>query len=908
MNTTEKMSMDYSFTAGATAAGGRLRRLPAPYVAVTVQPGMKLLAVHRPYAVAATENMIFTSVTDTGDTQLWWCAAPRTGILPELHLIMTVNAEVKSAAAMGATVTVACSDGLRYIRWTGESYADMGTGVPRVALEYRLVREPMPVTVQKVTVDLGNAETTAAAQLAVETAAGGVPRLRFGKSDRHAEAVESLTDAVHGMLQTVTADAVTARGRFWLPFMVRSGVRLADGSVASCSPSVLMLPSAGVPLLEVSEVAVDSSAFTLSAVTSLGNVARCRLEARITSGADRMMAEVWDDYIDGLEIAVTEPIFTYDPSAKVQGIDSLAVVAGLATAAGQRPGNGGGSGDEGSATRRLDGVRCEAEGMPSAEQTISAEDLADRGGWLLTAVSDSDFAEAVTTRSVFHRVLTLTLTQLREMAQSGEWTPLIPESGELTALTTAPLLADTLRDGDRWDADSMAVFNGRLTAAPGRRMLPEPYPLAAHLCHVDGNVTPDALAVDYRWNGERLRSYVRNVTAGTPVETGNPCNGRWIYVPDEDARYMLIETGNRTVTLPLTRHPSMNGAYWYGGRGAGAGFPEGVAGRINAGEVPDVANCAGMLLTSTVGNPMVFEPGSRLDLSGGKVMGLRGALRPMSEGQFGAWELYAFTERGVWALTAATDGKGTWASQRLVTPRGAASPDGITAMESGVAFVATDGAVLRLTGSTVTRLDEKLEEERVCGVTPATLPGIERIAAYAGHSGSTAEAAVDPRIAPERRVLAYDPVFRLLVMFRRGSSMYARVWSARDSSWGLLRQGECWERAVTPAEGSVQPLFAASSGARVVRLGDAPADAGIFALTARLSSDTGDVWRPGLLRITGTASGGGESLTLFGSNDTVNWLPVKSAVGGRLPAMESGTPRRYYIAAITATRGMAEIR
>lgn len=275
----------------------------------------------------------------------------------------------------------------------------------------------------------------------------------------------------------------------------------------------------------------------------------------------------------------------------------------------------------------------------------------------------------------------------------------------------------------------------------------------------------------------------------------------------------------------------------------------------------------------------------------------------MSAGQFGAWPLYAFTDCGVSALSPSADAAGSWASQQLITPRGAVSARAVTALESGVAYVSADGAVCLLEGSSLTRLDTQLEEWLAGGVHPDRLPCMERVAASAGLQGALDESVTGLRGGASLISLAYDPVFRLLLMFRSGSSLYARVWSADTSTWGLMSQGGgVWTRAVTAAEGSVQPLFTDVPGGVVRVLREASPGAPVMALTGVLPYGGDSRRRPGLMRLCGSAPEGRESVTLYGSNDLTAWLPVASAVGPRLPPSVTGTPRRYYLCAIVSRR------
>lgn len=830
---------DYILTAGAVADGGTLRRLPAPQRVASPGHGREIIAIHRPYGTPEVTRLIVAD-RSCSPARLLWCDTPHEGTLPDYHTIGPLGTTASGAGGAlavttGVTLTLAGAGGLRRLRMTPGGYDDLGEGLPRFDVEFRLVREPLTTVSRRITADLGDTTVAAAVAEAIRPGADGVSRLRLSAGERHATAVGSITDEVTSLLAEVTGTEVTARGRFWQPLMARCGLRLADGSMARCTPPELLLPSDRAPRLTVSEPAVDTDALTLTAVTGLSDIARCRLEMRIT-GADSDRMTLWADYIGGLDVAVTEPIYTYDPTLPVTGWD-----------------------------------------IPGYDE--SADPC-----WLLGEVSDADMTETVTGRSVFRQIVTIKPDRLAEMAASGEWTRIEPEPGTLTALTTAPPLPDTLRADDDWDAGAMTVHGGRLIVAPARRILPEPPPLAA------------TVAVEYSVEGERVES----VRVGHEATEASLPDIRWLYVGDPDARSVTLGAGDTERTYPLTRHTGLNGAYWYGGLRGERTQPPAVAAttRIAA---RGTASCGGLLLSSPAGSPLTFATGGAVRLPCRRIVGLRGALRPMSEGQFGSWPLYAFTDSGVTALSPGTDGLTTWESQRQITPRGAVSGAGVTAVESGVAYVTGDGAVMLLSGSSLTRLDTPCDRLTPLQAAPEQLPGLSRVAEWTGLPGIVDEWGADLRDQAARTVLAYDPVFGLLIAFRRGESLYARVWHMRGGATGLLAQGSAWTGAVTPAEGSEQPLFTDTAGGSAWRLSDAPDSAPVLAVSGVITS--GDrPYRHGMITLGGSRPGGREGVTIYGSNDLTAWLPVASAAGARLPAMASGTPRRGYVAAVASRR------
>lgn len=881
--------MDINVLVGGVAdKDGVMRRLPVPRTVATLGRGCRLLAVHRPVVAS---DLVLWIVAD--GRRLCWMRPPGDeGDSMSLNEICMLGSEPGECARMGATVIVPTAGGLRYLRWTGAGYADLGDSLPAVDVEFRLVRESMTVVQTRIVIDLGDSITAAAVARGVS---GEHPRVRLGASERHAAALGAMDDAVKAALLTAARGRVTARGRFWQPFLVRTALRLFDGSVTAHTPPVLMWPSAVPPLLEVSQASVDMEALTLSATTSFDGLRCCRLEMRLI-GADVAQIEMWSDYLECLEVAVTEPVYTFDQQSPVRGIDSAASVCGVGVS-GQRPVGGASDADSGGEEAVFLGHWADADGL-SLERHASVGELRGRDVWIFKGRPESEFAEELVGKSVFRVFSSVDVESLKRLARSGDWTEVKCENGVGDLLSVLPVLPDGLRGRDRWDAQTLAVYNGRLMVAPRRRLLPVPCPLRSMAGRVDGTGEGSAVGVEvaYRIAGTAYRTRREPETVYS-LDSSFP---RWLFVADPEAVEVAFVSGTSVVRrVTLRRHAGLNGAYWYGGRGAQASVDKQTAATVaESGVVP----CAGLVLTSQLRCPMVFGPGSSITVEGSRVMALRAALRPMSQGQFGDYPLYAFTDRGVCALQPDPSGSGAWESQRLVTPRGLVAPGVLTAMEDGVAYLSESGVML-LGGASVRCLDSTYERSRAGRVEPLTLPGIRRVAAWAGLEYALEEDALGAEAWIAPGCLAYDPRYRLLLHFRPGGSMYARVYGVEQGTWGLLGQTTTWHGVTVDGEGSSQPLLSDAATGRVMVLGDGPDDTPMLAVGEPVSRER--PMRHGAVELSGGRPGGPESLTVYGSNDLVNWHPTASVTGSRLPPQATGTPFRHHIVVAVSRRSTA---
>lgn len=84
-----------------------------------------------------------------------------------------------------------------------------------------------------------------------------------------------------------------------------------------------------------------------------------------------------------------------------------------------------------------------------------------------------------------------------------------------------------------------------------------------------------------------------------------------------------------------------------------------------------------------------------------KVVGVAVATTALSQGQFGQFPLYVFTEDGIWAMETGADG--TFVTKKPLSREVCINPDSITAIDNAVVFVTAQGVML-LQGSQVVNI------------------------------------------------------------------------------------------------------------------------------------------------------------------------------------------------------------
>lgn len=180
--------------------------------------------------------------------------------------------------------------------------------------------------------------------------------------------------------------------------------------------------------------------------------------------------------------------------------------------------------------------------------------------------------------------------------------------------------------------------------------------------------------------------------------------------PDSRAYKMLVKatittSGTEGTTeikygeFDMLPHPYLDCAYYYGGienelvdlclLDSVENYP--------AYQIDDSDN---KLIISEQDNPFIFPLNSRYTFQA-KIVGVAIATTALSQGQFGQFPLYVFTEDGIWAMETAADG--SFISQKPLSREVCINPDSICSIDNAVVFV-TSKAVMMIQGSQVVNI------------------------------------------------------------------------------------------------------------------------------------------------------------------------------------------------------------
>ena len=201
------------------------------------------------------------------------------------------------------------------------------------------------------------------------------------------------------------------------------------------------------------------------------------------------------------------------------------------------------------------------------------------------------------------------------------------------------------------------------------------------------------------------RSSSALVVGSSTVQTEGPC--AWIAYPD--ARCYRVEiyyyaSGGSTLlkaSYEMKPSPQLDVAYAFIGFGTRPSFSS------TTGSIPTeklTYSYGNSLLVSKFSNPFVFDTADILSLDG-KVLNVAVITHPLSQGQVGQYELYVFTDEGIYALSTKEDG--SFSRIYPVSRDVLVAKTALVAIEQGVFFVTNKGVML-LQGMTITDISKHM--------------------------------------------------------------------------------------------------------------------------------------------------------------------------------------------------------
>lgn len=621
------------------------------------------------------------------------------------------------------------------------------------------------------------------------------------------------------------------RDKFCYPFFVRYAYRLYDGTLTKHSAPVLMLPSERLnPVFlnfELNTVRHDTEVELkqLHGALVYGDLlVKCR-------GVASNLVD-WKDLITGVEVYVSAPVYSYlqDPSNEEMDdcwrqfpFQSLLDEGekGAEFLFSNRHDYHHGCAMRGHASladlwQRGWGThltRGEELGI-SIGLSVNGQDDVSNDLFCYSCVpkKEADLFKEIEGCGQFYHYASYDLSEVLAMAGRDERDePLVVES-DVTDLRTLParkVMSDDATSHLRLVARTGFVYNNRLNLANLTKYAFEGFPLQCTVQHYEAGVSDKGcwLYIRRKKNGKEIVTR-RKMKLNYPSEWFDERKQRpvsYVFVPDIDAFELIVSEGDRRVMkLPLKRHPVLNGSYWFGRFNHLSLVPS----------VPITLTVTGFdyeqpnqLYLSEAGNPFVFPAKLAVTVDDRRILGLASASVALSEGQFGQFPLYAFTDGGIWSLSVGDDG--SYKARQPVSRDICLGEGGsVTQLDRSVVFASSRGVML-LEGSEVVCLSDALDGKS--GVDLTRLPMFDRIRNAFHYPNSVGEEMLSWREFLDGVKFSYDYSHHRLYALN-GKVDYVYVLDLHSKVWGVT-DGMGYDRVVPS-----YPNAYVMAGSRLVNL------------------------------------------------------------------------------------------
>lgn len=385
-------------------------------------------------------------------------------------------------------------------------------------------------------------------------------------------------------------------------------------------------------------------------------------------------------------------------------------------------------------------------------------------------------------------------------------------------------------------------------------------------------------------------------TGDSRTETSKESWGNYLFYPNPNAYKMTIVTlgvsvwnphGGKKYEIKLLPHDYLNGAYAF--LDFGTERPNGGRYDGDTSDQTDYLYVSNKIYTSEINNPFFFPVSGVNTVGTGTIINISSAAKALSEGQFGQFPLYVFTDEGVWALELSDTG--TYKARQPITRDVCINSDSITQIDSAVLF-ATDRGIMMISGSNTICISDELTANN--SFDSKKLPNLYKVLSdYAKENNITYVPFLD--YVKGCRMI-YDYVHQRIIVFNPEHS-YAYVYSLKSKKWGMMYS------TIAGTVNSYPNALAVTDDGTIRTVVDYSEDGltgseteglkGVI-ITRPIKLDEPDTLKTVNTVITrGKFKKGHVKTILYGSRDLENWHLIASSVDNTLRYLH-GTPYKYF--------------
>lgn len=878
---------------------GALKPVMPPKEVMALQDKMHITYIHK------TTSFRHYIIHDVANKNLVWTSDGKK--FTDLYTLGDIP--LHQVNAIGNTLMALTEDGTHYFLWDNatQGYKHLGTHLPELPITFGLKGEV--VKTEEFNVDLSEREDV-----------GENNKVTFGESN-----TKKVTNEVLAKVNKFIAEESVAKGRFIFPFFVRYAFRLYDGSLTMHSAPILMQCSTKVaPEVLLSRLRIEHGD-RLDNFDCFVTAALCKLDYQISSSSALRELENWKDIVKSVDIFISKPIYTYDQNGKCTGIENIDSsnankVHCLLT-------NGSSSGIE-YTNKYYDGAKEKSETKYDTRVDFSkyqyyqehniyhlyamAYPKTDREGGemkinstrvVIPRIKDDKLHEEIKSVAHFYLLNSIRLNDLLEV-KTTERTELRVKEDYLQSLVAREVMSDDYDSHDSLCARYSFNYNARVNICGIKKRLFNGFSTTSMIQYCNGH-TPftdkdserqfhfKAIAATRAWvhvnrNG---KEFVLPCPLGEMSEFDNTY---FLYYPNTDAYKITVDTRvyggwEKRYEFPLEKHNFLNGAFFFSDFESMDKYivnknplQEDTFLRIEELTSQDeVIELPNKIYTSEVNNPFFFPLSGINTIGTGEIIGICSAVKALSEGQFGQFPLYAFTDEGVWALEVSNTG--TYIARQPITRDVCRDAKSLTQIDSAVLFT-TDRGIMLLQGSQAICISDVLNGDNIVPLT--ALPKIDKILSHIELEEGTLKILPFMEFVKDCRMI-YDYEHQRMIVYNK-KCKYAYVWSLKSKMWGMMQSN------IADNVNSYPDALAVLTNGSLVNFSDVGDKINKNLLISRpIKLDYYDIHKSvDAIIQRGVFRRGHVKSILYASNDLFNWVPVWSSVDHYMRGFR-GTPYKY---------------
>lgn len=762
----------------------------------------------------------------------------------QLNTIFSFTQEkCRDIISIGNTLIVVTEKDTHYALYKGGDYVYMGTEIPMPRLRFETKHAYHYEADCYVTLALYNndgedsnhthpAGSTPNAIESLSTIAWNqaIEDIKYGRATEGAAQLAEIQNKLWELINEKTI-AIKQRKAFPYPILVRYALRLYDGSYIY--PSVPIILGAGSEATMSHNVVktISGSIVKSSIGITLDNTYTAMMYGSISGATE------WSDIIKSVDVFAST-VISY-PSVN-------------------------------SSFERL--------GVIETTDGYSTYDLKFANDY-------SNIEEEIISKSLFFKVASFSPSQLSE------------SSGYNLADSESLYSQDILVTQERLSEDSLSdvkiilsrvySINNKLFAISSERQLSAGY-FGLQSQNIKYKVTPDTDFERYlvRYtirggNGETFRVGHKAVFSNYMIASEVSRSYGLVFHPDPRCIKAEFNSNGRTYSVEMKPHPYINCAYGYWG------ISKQIVNLPYVDETDtqflsrdnNIEQDEQRVYQTALNNPFRFSLSGTLAFSS-KVLGLAIAHRPLSEGQFGQYPIYAFTEDGIWAME--QNEAGDIVSQKPLTGDCCINPNSIAQLDAGVVFVTKSGVML-LQGSQVTELSPYMNGKHYA-IEPTAKGIVENQELFKVYADTLSDSSPFMSFA-QNASIAYDYPGKRLI-FINPSEDYQYVYKLDTQTWHKLYHPDFKLKQVLNSYPECFVVAAAESGSRIIDISthlgtsEEQQTEKIILATRPFDLAEPDVFKTIRdVRVRGQFPRGAVKFILLGSNDGIHFSVISTLRG-----------------------------